>query len=68
MTKQCLADHSIITLLWPPKSPDVNIFEDVGDIMAKTVYARRKHYTNVCGKINKELYSTQNGRCKLTVR
>lgn len=58
MSKQCHTDHSITTLPWPPKSPRVNNFEGVGDIMARTIYVRWKHYAIVCGTINKEEYSS----------
>lgn len=47
MTTQWMANHSISTLSWPPRSPNVEIIENVCRIMARTVYARGKHYSNV---------------------
>ncbi|CDF33089.1 unnamed protein product [Chondrus crispus] len=45
--RSCLSEHAIYTLPWPPKSPDINIIENVGGVMARMVYARGKHYPNV---------------------
>ena len=46
-TKNWLSDHSITTLPWPPKSPDINIIANVWGIMVRTVYARGRHYEKV---------------------
>lgn len=34
-----LSSHSITTLLWHPKYPDINIISKVWGVMARTVYA-----------------------------
>ncbi|CDF40946.1 unnamed protein product [Chondrus crispus] len=46
-TRTWLSGHSIRTLPWPPKSPDMNIIENVWGVMARVVYARGRHYQNV---------------------
>ncbi|CDF33332.1 unnamed protein product [Chondrus crispus] len=46
-TRTWLSGHSIRTLPWPPKSPDMNIIENVWGVMARMVYARGRHYQNV---------------------
>ena len=46
-TRNSLTEHSISNLTWPPKSPDINIIENVWGVMARMVYARGRHYQNV---------------------
>ena len=46
-TRSWLSEQSISNLLWPPKSPDINIIENVWGVMARMVYARGKHYQNI---------------------
>ncbi|CDF36453.1 unnamed protein product [Chondrus crispus] len=46
-TRSWLSEHSISTLPWPAKSPDVNIIGNVWGVMARMVYARGKLYQNV---------------------
>lgn len=47
LTKQWLSNNSIKTLPWPARSPDLKVIEKGWGVMARAVYARGKHYSNV---------------------
>lgn len=46
-TRRWHTGKHIRTLLWPAKSPDLNIFEDFWDFMVRHFHKRRKQYSNM---------------------
>lgn len=46
-TKEWLVDHDIISLDWPPCSPDLNPIENLWGILARKVYQNGRQFSNV---------------------
>lgn len=45
-TRSLLSEHSIITLPWPARSPDLNNIEKMGGILVRIVYAHGRQLTD----------------------